>query len=162
MSANDDSRAGVDNDRKAPVQASARTRIAAPPELVWSVLADIAAWPQWNRDVARAQLRGALAAGTRFDWKAGGLPIRSVLLAVERPGTLAWSGTTLGIKAVHVSRFVGEGEGTEAVTEESFDGLLPRLFRGPMNRTLEKSISSGLEALKEECERRVRAGDSMA
>lgn len=158
MNREDQSAATPEIDRAAPVQAAASVFIAAPPESVWSVLADIASWPDWNPDVARTALHGPLEVGSRFDWKAGGMPIRSVLMAVSAPGVLAWTGTTMGIRAVHVSRFVARDDGTEAVTEESFAGILPSLFRGAMRGMLKKSLAAGLASLKAESERRARAG----
>ena len=39
-------------------------------------------------------------------------------------------------------------------SEESWEGLLVRIFRGRMQKTLEESIDSGLGHLKAEAERR--------
>jgi hypothetical protein len=39
-------------------------------------------------------------------------------------------------------------------TEESFSGLLARLLRGMLQKTLDKSFKDGLERLKREAERR--------
>jgi hypothetical protein len=38
-------------------------------------------------------------------------------------------------------------------TEETFSGLLARLFRGQLQKTLDKSLEEGLEHLKGEAER---------
>ncbi|MCB9649148.1 MAG: SRPBCC family protein [Deltaproteobacteria bacterium] len=141
-------------DRAAPVQATAELVIEAPPEVVWATLADIASWPEWNPDVARAALNGALAAGTTFSWKAGGMAIESQLVAVMKPGTLGWTGRTFGTRAVHMSFFKAHERGTRAVTEESFAGPLPWLLRGMMRKMLKRSLASGLEVLKAEAERR--------
>ena len=40
-------------------------------------------------------------------------------------------------------------------TEESYDGLLARIFRGRLQKTLEDSLTSGLAHLKAEAERRI-------
>ncbi|MCB9915030.1 MAG: SRPBCC family protein [Planctomycetes bacterium] len=141
---------------RAPVRASARAHVAAPPDVVWSTLADVASWPTWNGAVARAALDGALAVGATFRWKAGGLSIRSRLLEVARPGALSWCGRSLGLRAVHRTRFEPDAGGTLVTVEESFDGLLPRLLRGPSRRALERAVQDGLASLKAESERRVR------
>lgn len=148
--------ASVDLD--APVRASAEGWIAAPPERVWDVQADLRTWPRWNPAVSRIDLRGPLEPGTVFTWKAGGLPIRSVLREVDRPRRLAWSGRAPGIRAEHVWVFSEEGQGTRVETEESFSGLLPRILPGLMGRMLARSLEEGVEALRAECERRVRDG----
>lgn len=46
-----------------------------------------------------------------------------------------------------------DGE-TKVFTEESWTGLLPRLFRGSMSRSVRNAIDGGLPALKAEAERK--------
>ena len=38
----------------------------APPEEIWRMWADVAAWPAWNRDIERIKLIGPFAAGSRI------------------------------------------------------------------------------------------------
>jgi hypothetical protein len=140
----------------APATASAELLIEAPSEVVWSTLVDIESWPAWNPDVESAEVHGALAEGVAFSWKAGGMSIESRLEDVSSPSRLAWTGTTLGTRAIHVSRFISVGDQTRAVTEESFEGPLPWLLRVPMRKVLAASLSRGLVALKAESERRGR------
>ncbi|MGZ8605177.1 MAG: SRPBCC family protein, partial [Actinomycetota bacterium] len=40
----------MDIDRDAPATAEGEVRIAASPETVWAVMADLSAWPTWNSD----------------------------------------------------------------------------------------------------------------
>jgi uncharacterized protein YndB with AHSA1/START domain len=61
----------VDIDRSAPAIAEGEIQIAAPPETVWEVISDIAAWPSWNTDVESMKLEGPVAPSTTFRWKAG-------------------------------------------------------------------------------------------
>ena len=56
-------------------------------------------------DVASADLRGPLAPGTEFRWKSGGSSIVSILQEIEPKRRIAWTGRTLGIRAVHVWTF---------------------------------------------------------
>jgi uncharacterized protein YndB with AHSA1/START domain len=128
--------------------------IAAPPELVWAVLTDIDNWPSWNPEVKGASLAGPLAPGAQFRWKAGPGTITSTLESVEPPKVIAWTGKTFGIKAVHLYRLDPRGDTTIVKSDESWDGLVVRLFRGPMTKTLQKSTESGLRHLKTEAERR--------
>jgi uncharacterized protein YndB with AHSA1/START domain len=144
----------------APAVARAEVEVAATPEVVWDVLADVAAWPSWNPDVRSALLEGPLAAGTRFRWKAGPGTITSTLQQVEQPHLIAWTGKTLGISAVHVYRLRGQGDTTVVRSEESWDGALVRLVRRRMSRSLQRAIESGLEHLKREAERRASSGPS--
>lgn len=93
--------------------------VAADPATLWSVMSDIDRWPSWSRDITAAKLEGALAPGTSFTWAAGPGTIRSTLIGVEPERLLAWAGSTMGIRAVHISRVEQRGDETWLVTEES-------------------------------------------
>jgi uncharacterized protein YndB with AHSA1/START domain len=143
----------MDIDPTAPAVARGEVEVAAPRELVWDVLTDIAAWPTWSR-VKSASLTGPLAAGTVFRWKDGAATITSTLRQVEPPHVIAWTGSSFGIKAIHVHR-LEDGAGTTVVrSEELWDGLLVRLLRRRMATFLQKAVDSGLQRLKAEAERR--------
>lgn len=144
-------------DTDAPAVARAEIEVEAEPEVVWAVLTDIAGWPKWNPDVRSASPEGPLAAGTRFRWKAGPGTITSTLQEVERPHLIAWTGTTLGIRAIHVHRLERRDSSTLVRSEESWDGLLVRLLRRSMRKTLQNAIESGSRHLKVEAERRAAA-----
>ena len=147
-------------DASAPAVARAEIEVSAPRDVIWRVLTDIEAWPSWNPDVTSASLDGALAGGTRFRWKAGPGTITSTFRHVEPPRLIAWSGTTFGIKAVHVHRLDERDDATIVTSEESWDGLLVRLLRRRLAKTLDESVRSGLQHLKAEAER--RAGSAPA
>jgi hypothetical protein len=138
----------------APAVARAEIEVAAPREIVWAVLTDIDSWPSWNPEVKSASLAGPLAKGTRFRWKAGPGTITSTLQTVEPPQLIGWTGTTIGIKAIHVYRIEPHGDATIVKSEESWDGLVVRLLRGPLRKTLQRTTESGLRHLKTEAERR--------
>lgn len=61
----------------------------------------------------------------------------------------------MGISALHVWRMEAQGRSTRAYTEESWDGVLPRLLRSSLRKTVSKALDDGLGALKHEAERRV-------
>lgn len=139
---------------RAPVLAAAEIPVEADRETVWAVIAGIDDWPSWNPDVKEAALYGELAPGARFRWKAGPGTVTSVLQHVDPPREMAWTGTTFGVKAVHVYRLEPRNGKTIARTEESWDGLLARLFRRSMRKALDKAVHDGLRHLKAEAERR--------
>jgi uncharacterized protein YndB with AHSA1/START domain len=138
----------------APAVASSEIWVAAPPELVWDVVADFRRWPEWNSDVKSMSVDGPVAPGTTFRWKAGPGTLTSTVQKIDRPTAIGWTGTTMGIRAVHVWRFEPREHGTVVHTVESWDGLLARLLRGRMQRTLQRSLDDGLARLKVEAERR--------
>ena len=140
--------------RQAPVIGMSEIEIVAAPTVVWEVLTDIEEWPSWNSDVKSVSMQAGLAEGSAFRWKAGPGTITSVLRTVEPPKRIAWSGKTLGIQAMHVYALEARNGTTFVRTEESYDGLIVRLFRGPLQKTLSGSLESGLRHLKAESERR--------
>lgn len=140
--------------KDAPAVSYGEIQVDASPEIVWAVLTDIERWPSWNPDVKSASPAGPLAKGTQFRWKAGPGTITSTLQFVEPPHLIAWTGKTFGIKAVHVHRLEPQGDATIVKSEESWDGLVVRVLRGSMTKTLQKSTESGLRHLKTEAERR--------
>jgi len=138
----------------APVVASSEAEVSASPDIVWEVLTAIAQWPSWNPVVKSVSMHGELSAGTEFRWKAGPASITSTLQHVDAPTLIAWTGTTFGIEAMHVYALEARDGVTLVRTEESYDGLLARIFRGRLQKTLEESLESGLGHLKAEAERR--------
>ncbi len=144
----------MDINRTAPATAEGEIHIDADPDTVFSVIANIDAWPAWNPDVRAATVDGAVEPGAVFRWKSGPTSLTSTLQSVDPPREIAWTGTTLGIKAVHVFRFEPRDGGTLARSEESWDGLIARMFSGYSRKTLDNGIRNVLAHLKNEAERR--------
>ncbi len=142
---------------EAPVVGAGEIEIAAAPEVVWDVLTAIDRWPSWNPQVKSASLQGEIAEGSVFRWKAGPGTITSTLRRVEPPQLIAWTGKTMGIDAIHVYRLEPRDGNTFVRTKESYEGLVARLFRGPLQKTLDKALVEGLRHLKAEAERRANA-----
>jgi hypothetical protein len=139
--------------RDAPIVVSSEAEVAVSPEEAWDAIADFGSWPDWNPDVGFVEIEGPVEPGTQFRWKAGPT-ITSTLTEVDRPHRLAWTGRTFGVKAAHVWSFERRGDTTLARTEESWEGILPRLLKGPMRKTLQRSLDQGLSRLAAEAERR--------
>lgn len=139
---------------RAPVVGRSEIEIAAAPEAVWEVLTSFESWPSWLRDVKSMSVEGPIAAGTVFRWKAGPGTITSTIQRVERPRLIAWTGRTLGIKAIHFWHFEARDGATFVRTEESYEGLVARLLRGSLQKTLDRALDDGLQDLKAEVERR--------
>jgi hypothetical protein len=140
--------------RNAPATADGELRIDADPETVFDVISGIGRWPSWNPDVKSVSVEGPVQPGTVFRWKAGPSSLTSTLRVVDPPREIAWTGTTMGIRAVHVFRFQASDGGTMARSAESWEGLIARLLKGYSRRTLDKGIRSVLAHLKTEAERR--------
>jgi hypothetical protein len=139
---------------QAPIVGTSEIEIAASPEAVWEVLTAFEGWPTWNREVKSMTIQGNVAPGTVFRWKAGPGTITSTIQRVEPPRKIAWTGKTLGIDAIHFWHLEPRNGVTFVRTEESFEGLVARLFRRSLQRTLDRSLADGLAYLKAEVERR--------
>jgi hypothetical protein len=144
--------------RDAPVSSAAEALIAAPIERVWAVLTAVEEWPAWNPDVKSAALDGPFAEGATFRWKAGPGTITSQIEHVDAPRLVAWTGRTLGIRAVHVWRLEEQNGRTRVRSEESYDGLVARLLRGRLQKTLDTALADGVRYLQAEAVRDGRAG----
>lgn len=143
--------------RKAPATFIGEIEIDADPVVVFAVIADIGAWPSWNRALKSVEIHDSVQPGTAFRWKAGPSSLTSTLQVVDRPREIAWTGTTMGIRAIHVFRFDARNGVTIARSEESWDGLLARVLKGYSEKSLEKAITRVLADLKAEAERRSSA-----
>ncbi|WP_292351181.1 SRPBCC family protein [Methanomethylovorans sp. PtaU1.Bin093] len=129
--------------------------IKASPEVIWKIMTDINNWPNWNPEVNKASLNGEVKEGETFQWKAGPGMIKSTIRSVENERLIAWTGKTLGIiDAIHVWKLKPLNGKTLVWTEESWEGIATRIFRGTMRTMLEKAIHSGLLSLKAEAESR--------
>ena len=104
--------------------------------------------------VKSLSVEGPVQPGTVFRWKAGPSSLTSTLQVVDPPREITWTGTTMGIRAVHVFRFKASDGGTLARSEESWAGLLPSVPKGYSRRILDKGIRNVLGHLKVEAERR--------
>jgi uncharacterized protein YndB with AHSA1/START domain len=137
----------------APVVSSREIVIDAPIDHVWGVLTAIERWPEWNPDVKSVAIDGPAAEGVTFRWKAGPGTITSRVEHFERPQLVAWSGRTLGIRAIHVWRLEAQNGRTLARTEESYDGLVARVLRRSLQKTLDTALTDGARYLKTEAEK---------
>jgi uncharacterized protein YndB with AHSA1/START domain len=147
-------RSRIEVNRKAPAFEAAEVTIEAPIETVWSVLSGLENWPSWNKGVSKIKVNGPIQTGTSFEWVGNGSKIASRLEEVNPPQRIAWTGKTLGIRATHVWELTKKGTGTLVHTEESFEGLVARLFRGFARKTLSKALGQGISSLKAAAESR--------
>jgi carbon monoxide dehydrogenase subunit G len=141
----------------APVVGSCEVEVATPPEDAWEVLTAIGRWPSWNPAVKSVTFGGEVGEGATFRWKSGPGTITSTIQDVEPPRRIAWTGTSFGIRAIHVHTFESRAGGTLVRTEESYDGLVARLFRRRLQSVLDATLAGELQHLKAEAERRGHA-----
>ena len=141
------------------VKASREMMFDASPEVILAVLLDADSWPRWHdgisgikRDPGREG--SSLVKGEKFRFKAGPGWVSSEVLGVPDESSIAWSGSIMGIRAVHVWHLTPEDGGTAVVTEESWSGAAPKLLAGPLRKRLTKELETFLAGLRTEAEAR--------
>lgn len=137
----------------APVKCSKTILINAKTEKVWSVLTNIDQWPSWQKDIAKSKLYGTLKPDATFEWKSGGLTIRSTIQDINECRRIGWTGKTMGILAIHNWKLTEENRQTKVEVEESMEGFLATLLSTMFNKQLETGMQNWLHMLKAECEK---------
>jgi hypothetical protein len=140
---------------------SATVDIAATPERVWAVLADLGAYPEWNPFIPSAS--GTLAEGARLTLRlapAGGraMTFRPTVLAARPGEMLRWIGRLImpGIfDGTHQFALEDLGGRTRLTQSETFRGLLVP-FTGQTIARTETGFRALNQALKERAERAPR------
>ncbi len=89
-------------------------------------------------------------------WRSGPNTITSVLRSVENGRELGWTGSTMGVRAVHVWRIEPTQRGSRVTTEESWSGWSARFMHKRLERVLRDAVVHGLHVLKTEAEFRSR------
>ena len=129
------------------------TDIAAPPETVWAVLADVDAYEEWNPllrierfpDQTGERLAVTVRAGAREN------RFRPVVLRLDHGRSLVWKGRLLvpglfdGVHELHVEP--REGRGSRFVHRETVRGVLVPLT-GKILRDTDAGFAAMNEALR--------------
>jgi hypothetical protein len=137
-----------------PVTARAEIDVRAIDRVVWSVIADIAAWPTWNPAVREALFTDDLEVGARFRYASEFGSMRCTLREVDAPRTLAWSGRVMLIGQQQAWRIEARGNTCHVTTVASMRGLGARFFKGRLGRRLQGELDALVQLLKLEAETR--------
>jgi hypothetical protein len=133
--------------------------IDAPTDVVWDVLTDLAAYPEWNPFIV--EVHGKPQLGTQLKNRLqppGGKAMRfsPTVTAVDPDTKFEWLGR-LGFRGVFDGRHIFELEATESgtrfVQREEFTGLLVPLFA----RSLDGKTKAGFEAMNRAIKERAEA-----
>ncbi len=143
---------------------TAHVDIQAAPDRVWAVLTDLAAYPEWNPFIVRAE--GVVGQGRRLTLTmqpVGGraVTVRPRLVAVTIQRELRWRGV-LGIPglmdAEHSFVLQPHAGGTRLIQQEMFRGVLVPLLAGSLDRKTLPAFVAMNEALKQRVQQPRRAG----
>jgi hypothetical protein len=136
------------------VHLSTAIDIEASPDAVWSVLADLAAYAQWNPFIRSAS--GTLAEGERIDVEirppqGRGMRLRPTLRVVDPGRELRWLGH-LGVPGIfdgeHGFTIEATPGGSRLTHEEHFSGALVPLFARGLRKRYLPAFESMNDALK--------------
>jgi hypothetical protein len=137
---------------------SAQVDIQATPDRVWEVLTDLAAYPQWNPFIVRAE--GVVDLGRRLTLTmqpVGGraMTLRPRLVDVTINRKLRWRGK-LGIPglmdAEHTFLLQPQAGGTRLIQHETFRGLLVPFVAASLDRSTLPAFVAMNQALKKRAE----------
>ncbi len=132
--------------------------IEATPSVVWDVLTDLEAYPDWNPFVVSSE--GRVEVGEKLDNRLqppGGkaMSFRPEVTEVDDGKVFEWLGH-LGFRGVFDGRHRFELEattsGTRLVQTESFDGILVRFMRASLDSRTKAGFEAMNAALKERAE----------
>ncbi len=115
-------------------------------------MTDIDNWANWQIEISNPKLNGQLKPNTSFDWKTGGVKLRSILHTVEPYKQFGWTGKVFGMLAIHNWTLTETIMQTEVSVSESMEGFLARLFKKSFNKNLKKGMQTWLDLLKKESE----------
>jgi len=141
--------------------------IAAPPERIWAVLTDFAAYAQWNPFIRHVY--GAAQKGSSLDVYinvpgARGARFRPKVLVADAPRELRWRGHLLTPGVFEVEyRFLIEplSNGSVRVEQrERFAGLLTPMLRNRIDRNVCRGFREMNAALKGRVERSLNGNPS--
>jgi hypothetical protein len=140
-------------------EVSTTIEIAATPEKVWAVLADLASYPRWH-PVFQA-VSGQLAAGSKLTITstipASGRTVTvKVTVVTAEPGTeLRWVSKLLGI-TISERRFLLSpiDGGTSLVQAETYRGLGPGGSTGKLISRIQATFEAINQAIKQQAEAR--------
>lgn len=131
------------------VEITATTEIAAPPEAVWAVLADTAAYADWNPLVRRLEGRLAVGETIEVDFQPDpAQPVRTMrprIVAVEPGRAFAWLGRVAIpglLDGRHAFRVETTPTGSRLVQHEVLSGALVPFFRGLLTQDTPRAFAA--------------------
>ena len=134
-------------------------QIAAPPEKVWSILADFNTWKSWNPIVSDAN--GEAALGSELTVVTCGKDgqtaqkYKPVITVFQKPKSLHWRAkmmTKILFTNDKILELKAVSGGTNVVHSELFRGLMVSLFWGMMKREVPTMLEKMNKALKKKAE----------
>ena len=138
--------------RKSAVHARNELFIPASSSSIWFWLTNASTWPDWyanssNMVITVSDENGHLKNESRFTWRTFNTNIQSEIQEFEVNKKLAWIAKGSGLLAYHSWLIIEKEGGCLVITEETQQGILPRLFGFFIKKGLLKQHQIWLEGL---------------
>ena len=131
--------------------------IAAPPEIVWAVMADVERWHEWTESITRVDRLdgGAFGVGSRARVRQPGFaPALWQVTKFEPLSGFTWEMNSLGAHAVGDHRIVADAGGCTVTLSVDMGGWLLRLVARRIRNVSRKFVEMEAQGLKKRCEER--------
>jgi uncharacterized protein YndB with AHSA1/START domain len=129
--------------------------VAAPPDLVWRVLADVEQWPTWTASMEQVAVRspGPLAVGSEVEVKQPRLPkARFHVDEVTEGSSFTWSTASGGVRSSAAHDIHPDGGGSRVTLVLRQAGPMAGLVRLAYGRMITRYVRMEAEGLKQRAE----------
>lgn len=125
-------------------------------ENIWDKLISATDWPDWYPNAANVRLhdteKSKLELGTKFRWKTFGVTINCIVEEYEPFERLAWSSESRSMSVYHAWLITPNPQGCHVLTEETQNGLIPKVAKTLMPGRMHKFHQIWLEGLDREAQ----------
>jgi uncharacterized protein YndB with AHSA1/START domain len=138
------------------VRADITVRVAASPERVWEVLADVENWPSWTQSMTSITLldTGPLGVGSRVRIKQPRLPVTTWTVIELSPGeSFTWIAAGPGIRTTASHRIHAAEPGSVVTLMVDQNGIIGRLIGKFMAGLTNRYLAMEGHGLKAHAER---------
>ncbi|MEM8907640.1 MAG: SRPBCC domain-containing protein, partial [Bacteroidota bacterium] len=130
--------------------------IAASPEVIWEILMDAEAWPDWYKGAKNVELldtaQTMLSDSATFKWKTMGLKFQSTIQEFVPPYRLSWESRKKSIRGYHAWLIIPQNGTCKVITDESQNGWLTFFEKIFQRKKLHRLHDVWLSTLKTKAE----------
>lgn len=142
----------------APIYVTDSLLVPAPPEVVWSELADISSWAEWNLPITDTRPPELFVTGTFFEFQQNGVWLDAQMHTLHSPSLLGMEAEKNEVYLIQTFTLIPQPNGTMVVTRKSVQGFLPFLFMVSRQKKEKVNVSESLKGLKQRSVSSWRAG----
>ncbi|GGZ25138.1 hypothetical protein GCM10007049_17020 [Echinicola pacifica] len=142
-------------------QISTSIRIETSPKVIWDILIDFNAYPEWNPFIR--SISGKLTLGAKLKVALMGMNFKPQIMELIPNKSFIWLGH-LGMKGLfdgeHKFHVIDNGDGSSTFEQsERFSGILVRLFSSSLDKNTKNGFIEMNEKLKLRAEHRSLSND---